>query len=165
MWMVPPLPHQPNYSIDYDDRSLIVAPRTRLIHMSYSPCTPPDPRSGSLWSLSLGLLLLCGFISWISAAPRATNQFSVPLFVDQIEQLVLAGNTENLRARPALRRDGTTPEHKGADGSDDSPHAHTAIVLLTDGLSPESIAYVFSSPHLPACTRYTLPASREPPKA
>ncbi len=137
----------------------------RLIRMSYSPHTQPDARSGSLWRLSLGLLLLCGFISWTSATPRTTSQFAVPLFIDQIEQLFLAGSTENLRARPTLRKDGTAPEHKDTFGADGSPHAHTATVLPTDGLSSQSIAYIFSSPDLPASARYALPASREPPKA
>lgn len=133
--------------------------------MSYSHRTQLSARSGSLWSLSLGLLLLCGFISWTSAAPRATSQFAVPLFIDQIEQLVLAGSTENLRARPTLRRDGTAPEKKDTSGADGSSHAHRAMDLPADGRSSQSIAYIFSSPHLPAAVRYALPASREPPKA
>lgn len=133
--------------------------------MSFSPHIQSDARSVSLWSLSLGLLLLCGFVSLTAAAPRSANPFAVPLVVDQIEQLTLAGSTENLRVRPTLRRDGTAPENKETFSADGPAYADTATVLPIDGLSSRSTAYIVSSSDLPAYVRYALPASREPPKA
>jgi len=132
--------------------------------MSCSPQTQPGIRSRPLWRLSVGLLLLCGFINWTVnwtlATPRATSQLAVPLFVDQVEQLALASGTENLRTRPTLRRDGTAPANKKTDGSDGSLFVHTAVAL-SPGLSSPLVANTFSPFHLPASSRYTLPASRE----
>lgn len=134
--------------------------------MSHPPCIESSTRSGSLWRLSLGFLLLCGLIGWTSATPPAASQLAVPLYIDQVEQPALAGSTENPRARPTLRKDGTAAESKdGGGGYDDSLHGPTIVTLLPEGLSVRSVAYIFSSPHLPASARYALPAPREPPNA
>ena len=132
--------------------------------MSRSSRTSPDARSGSRWSLSLGLLLLCGFMSWASAAPGVASQSAVPLVIDQIEQLVLAGS-DNLRSRPTLRKDDAAPEDDDTLGAENPTHTYAATALPIDALSSQSIAYIFSSSDLPTSARYALPASREPPKA
>lgn len=133
--------------------------------MSFSPRTQSHSRAGSLWHLSLSLLLLCGVVSWASATPGAANQPAVPLVVDQLELLTLAGSSDNLRPRPTPQRDDAAPENKDTGGSDGSFHGHTASAQLPERLSAGSVAYIFSSPHLPASARYALPASREPPDA
>ena len=44
----------------------------------------------TLWRASLGLLLLCGFITWAGAVSRGANGLVTPFLADQVEQLVFA---------------------------------------------------------------------------
>lgn len=119
----------------------------------------------TLWRASLGLLLLCGFITWAGAVSRGANGLVTPFLADQVEQLVFAGGGEHFRVRPSVRGDGFIAGSNDNDNPDEPSEAFlTAISPSNSGSSTSSYPFPTST-HLPNPNRYQLPASREPPKA
>lgn len=133
--------------------------------MLHSSLPQISSRPSPLWRLSLGLLLLCGIITWTGSAPRDVNELEVPLINDQVEQLAVAGNSENLRVRPIPRRDGAFAVGEGDGGLDGAEPALSATIFSANWRSSTSGFAPSPSVHLPVADRYTLPASRAPPKA
>lgn len=124
-----------------------------------------DAKSSLAWQFSFALVLLCGLVTWSSASTSNVPRLETSLLFDQFEQLPLVESLENLRSKAAYPNDAVTPKNKLRYGSDGSMHLGINEVFAVSGLSTHTAICFSLSNTLPSWSRYSLPASREPPKA
>lgn len=117
----------------------------------------------ALWRASIGLLLLCGLVSWTAASPPGAVQGAEQSFLHSQERnLEWARGFESLFARPTLRKHGELDP--STDAGADGPALSVARALaLPDCYRVICRAAAPQTQQFPLHTLHLLPAPRGPP--
>ena len=128
--------------------------------MNHTPALHLIKGTGSLWQLSLVLLLLCGVVSWVGIDSRSPSATPNADFVIEQNQLALARFSDNLRVRPVKGK----PDQKSGGDEPTETGLATGLVVFSIWRSaslPDNLLAV----HAPRTFKYLLQAPRAPPLA
>jgi len=117
-----------------------------------------------LRQLSLGLLLLCSFTSWIGFDFQRADATVSSVYLLESKELIAANNTDTLRVRAGLRK--TDPSDKNDSETETDPIWPLLPADLPEFFAPSSTNHnQLLAGFIRGTDKYLLKAPRAPPLA